>query len=569
VTDSGEPPKPAAPAPAGGRKPVIFAVDDEPQVLNAVALDLRRRFRGDYRILTAASGAEALEAVRKLRQRGDLVALFLVDQRMPSMSGTEFLAEARKIHPDAKKVLLTAYADTEAAIASINQVALDHYLMKPWHPPEQKLYPVIDELLEAWARVVRVPWDGIRVVGTLWSSSSHEAKDFLARNRIPYRWLDLDRDPEARALAESVPAEARKLPLLFFPDGAVLSAPQRRDIAEKVGLRTQAAETFYDLVVIGGGPAGLAAAVYGASEGLKTVLVEREATGGQAGTSSRIENYLGFPSGLTGADLAERATAQARRFGAELLAAQEVAALRVGDPYRTVVLADGSEISSYAVVVAPGVSVRTLDVPGAERVTGAGLYYGAALTEAAHYRDCEVIVVGGANSAGQGAMFFSHYARRVTMLVRGKSLAESMSHYLVAQIAATPNIEVVTDTEVLEVTGTDRLEGVVARTGDAAPRGIAASAVFVFIGARPRTEFCEGVLARDPGGFILTGLDLVSDGKPPAGWPPGRLPALLETSVPGVFAAGDVRHGSSKRVAAAVGEGAVAVQLIHQYLKTV
>jgi thioredoxin reductase (NADPH) len=569
VSDTGESPKAAAPAPAGGRKPVILAVDDEPQVLNAVALDLRRRFRGDYRILTAASGAEALDATRKLRQRGDLVALFLVDQRMPSMSGTEFLAEARKIHPDAKKVLLTAYADTEAAIASINQVALDHYLMKPWHPPEQKLYPVIEELLEAWSRVVRVPWDGIRVVGTLWSSGSHEAKDFLARNRIPYRWLDLDRDAEARALAESVPDDARKLPLLFFPDGSVLSAPQRREIAEKVGLRTQAAEKFYDLVVIGGGPAGLAAAVYGASEGLKTVLVEREATGGQAGTSSRIENYLGFPSGLTGADLAERATAQARRFGAELLAAQEVAALRVGDPYRTVVLADGSEISCYAVVVAPGVSVRTLDVPGAEQVTGAGLYYGAALTEAAHYRDCDVVVIGGANSAGQGAMFFSHYARRVTMLVRGKSLAESMSHYLVAQIAATPNIEVVTDTEVLEVKGSDRLEGLVVRTGDGAPRDMPASAVFVFIGARPRTEFCDGVLARDPGGFILTGLDLIADGRAPAGWPPGRLPALLETSVPGIFAAGDVRHSSSKRVAAAVGEGAVAVQLIHQYLKTV
>ena len=561
--------KVSAPAAAGGRKPVILAVDDEPQVLNAVALDLRRRFRGDYRIMTAASGAEALDAIRKLRQRGDLVALFLVDQRMPSMSGIEFLNEARKVHPEAKKVLLTAYADTEAAIASINQVALDHYLMKPWHPPEQKLYPVIGELLEAWARAVRAPWDGIRVVGTLWSSGSHEAKDFLARNRIPYRWLDLDRDAEARALSESVPAEARKLPLLFFPDGAVLSAPSRRDIAEKVGLRTQAAEKFYDLVVIGGGPAGLAAAVYGASEGLKTVLIEREATGGQAGTSSRIENYLGFPSGLSGADLAERATAQARRFGAELLAAQEVAALRVGDPYRTVVLGDGSELSCYAVVVAPGVSVRKLEVPGAEQVTGAGLYYGAALTEAAHYRDRDVIVVGGANSAGQGAVFFSHYARRVTILVRGKSLAESMSHYLVDQIAATPNIDVVPETEVLEVKGTDRFEGLVARTGDGAPREIAAAALFVFIGAKPRTEFCDGVLARDPGGFIMTGLDLVRDGQGPAGWPPGRLPALLETSVPGIFATGDVHHGSSKRVAAAVGEGAVAVQLIHQYLKTV
>jgi len=567
VTDTGESSKFAA---AGGRKPVIFAVDDEPQVLNAVALDLRRRFRNDYRIMTAASGVEALDAVRKLRQRGDLVALFLVDQRMPVMTGTEFLTEARKIHPDAKKVLLTAYADTEAAINSINKVALDHYLMKPWHPPEQKLYPIIDELLDSWSRAVRVASDAIRVVGTLWSSGSHETKDFLARNGIPYRWLEVLGDAEARALVETVPAEARKLPLLFFHDGAVLSAPLRRDIAEKVGLRTQATQKFYDLVVIGGGPAGLAAAVYGASEGLKTVLIEREATGGQAGTSSRIENYLGFPSGLSGADLAERATAQARRFGAELLAAQEVTTLRVADPYRTVVLGDGSELNCYAVVVAPGVSVRKLEVPGAEQVTGAGLYYGAALTEAAHYRDRDVIVVGGANSAGQGAVFFAHYARSVTILVRGKSLAESMSQYLVDQIAATPNITVVPETEVLEVKGGDRLESVVVRTGaDGAPRELSAAAVFVFIGARPRTEFCEGVLTRDPGGYILTGLDLVSDGKSPPGWPPGRLPALLETSVPGIFAAGDVRHGSSKRVAAAVGEGAVAVQLIHQYLKMV
>jgi thioredoxin reductase (NADPH) len=566
VSDTGEAKAPAA---AGGRKPIILAVDDEPQVLNAVALDLRRKFRGDYRIMTAGSGAEGLDVVRKLRQRGDLVALFLVDQRMPAMTGTEFLVEARKIHPEAKKVLLTAYADTEAAIASINQVALDHYLMKPWDPPEQKLYPVIGELLDAWSRAVRAPWDGIRVVGTLWSSGSHDTKDFLARNRIPYRWLDLDREAEAKALLETVPAEARKLPLLFFPDGAVLSAPERRQIAEKVGLRTQAAQKFYDLVVIGGGPAGLAAAVYGASEGLKTVLIEREATGGQAGTSSRIENYLGFPTGLTGADLADRATAQARRFGAELLAAQEVTTLRVDEPYRTVVLGDGSELSCYAVVVAPGVSVRRLEVPGADRVTGAGLYYGAALTEAAHYRDRDVLVIGGANSAGQGAVFFSHYARRVTMLVRGKSLNESMSQYLVDQIAAISNIEVIPDTEVLGIKGTDRLEGVVARTGPTEPRDIAAAAAFVFIGAKPRTEFCEGVLARDPGGFILTGVDLVADGHPPAGWTAGRPPALLETSVPGIFAAGDVRHGSSKRVAAAVGEGAVAVQLIHQYLKTV
>ncbi len=553
----------------GTRKPVILAVDDEPHVLSAVALDLRRRFRADYRILTAGSGAEALDAAKKLRQRGDVIALYLVDQRMPGMTGTEFLADARKIHPEARKVLLTAYADTEAAIVSINQVGLDHYLMKPWDPPEQNLYPVLEDLLAGWAAAVRAPWDGIRVVGTLWSAASHAVKDYLARNRIPYRWLDLDRDPEAKALAETLPVEQQKLPLLFFPDGAVLSAPERQAVAAKIGHHTQAARQFYDLVVIGGGPAGLAAAVYGASEGLKTVLIEREATGGQAGTSSRIENYLGFPSGLSGADLAQRATAQARRFGAELLA-QEVTGVRIADPYRMIALADGGEISCYAIVVAPGVSVRRLDVPGAERVTGAGLYYGAALTEAAHYRGEDVIVVGGANSAGQGAVFFSHYARRVTMLVRGKSLADTMSQYLVDQIAASANIDVVPETEIVEVRGEDRLTGVVVRSGAAGGTSeMTATAVFVFIGARPRTERFENVLARDPGGYILTGLDLVKDGRPPPGWTTARLPALLETSVPGIFAAGDVRHGSSKRVAAAVGEGAVAVQLIHQYLKTV
>jgi thioredoxin reductase (NADPH) len=549
---------------------VILVVDDELQVLSAIGLDLRRRFRTDYRILSAGSGAEALDAAKKLRQRGDVVALFLVDQRMPGLTGTEFLTEARKVHPEAKKVLLTAYADTEAAIASINQVGLDHYLMKPWDPPEQNLYPVLEGLLADWAATVRAPWDGIRIVGTLWSAPSHDAKDYLARNRIPYRWLDIDRDPEARTLLETVAADNRKLPLLFLPDGGVLSAPDRRQIAEKVGLRTQASQQFYDLVVVGGGPAGLAAAVYGASEGLATVLVEREATGGQAGTSSRIDNYLGFPSGLSGADLAQRATAQARRFGAELLAAQEVTGLRLGHPIRTVLLGDGTELTCYAVVLAPGVSVRRLQVPGADRVTGAGLYYGAALTEAAHYRGEDVIVIGGANSAGQGAVFFSHYARRVTMLVHGPSLSESLSQYLVDQIRATPNIEVVTQTDVLEVKGADRLESLVVRSAAAgAPREMSAAAVFVFIGAKPRTEFCEGIVARDPAGFILTGLDLVKDGRPPPGWTPSRLPWLLETSVPGIFAAGDARAGSSKRVAAAVGEGGVAVQLIHQYLKTV
>jgi thioredoxin reductase (NADPH) len=557
-------------APPASLKPVIFAVDDEPVVLGAVERDLRRHFGASFRIVKAGSGAQALEAARALKQRDVPVALFLVDQRMPEMTGTQFLVEARKLYPEACKVLLTAYADTEAAIASINEVGLDHYLMKPWDPPEQQLYPVLDDLLGGWMLTAPVPYDGIRLAGALWSAASHDCKDFLARNRIPYLWLDVDQNAEARALVDGVTGAERRLPVLFFPDGGTLVAPSRRDLAEKVGLKTQAASAFYDVIVVGAGPAGLAASVYAASEGLRTVLIEKEATGGQAGTSSRIENYVGFPSGLSGSDLAHRATAQARRFGAEIITTQEVAAIRRDHPYHHVTLGDGTQLACYALVVATGVSVRRLELPGAEALTGAGLYYGAALTEAAHYRGQHVLVLGGANSAGQGAVFFSRYAKQVTMLVRGSSLEQSMSRYLVDQIAATPNIGVLPGTSVCEVLGKDRLEGVVvedAATG--ARRELSAAALFVFIGSAPHSDFLAGVIERDAAGYIVTGLDLMKDGRLPATWTAKRPPLLLETAVPGIFAAGDVRAGSSKRVAAAVGEGAVAVQLVHQYLKTV
>jgi thioredoxin reductase (NADPH) len=550
-------------------KPVIFAVDDEPVVLGAVERDLRRHFGAAFRIVKAGSGAQALDAARALKQRDVPVALFLVDQRMPEMTGTELLIEARKLYPEACKVLLTAYADTEAAIASINQIGLDHYLMKPWDPPEQHLYPVLDDLLGGWMLTAPVPYDGIRLAGALWSAASHDCKDFLARNRIPYLWLDVDQNPEARALVDGVTGAEPRLPVLFFPDGGTLVAPSRRDLAEKVGLKTHAASAFYDVIVVGAGPAGLAASVYAASEGLRTVLIEKEATGGQAGTSSRIENYVGFPSGLSGSDLAHRATAQARRFGAEIVTTQEVTALRHEPPYHYVKLSDGTELGCYALIVATGVSVRRLDVPGAEALVGAGLYYGAALTEAAHYRGQHVLVLGGANSAGQGAMFFSRYASQVTMLVRGESLEQSMSRYLVDQIAGTPNIEVVTGTTVCEVVGKDRLEAVVVQDAAGARRELTTAALFVFIGAAPHSEFLGGVIERDAAGYVVTGLDLMKGGKWPASWTAKRPPLLLETCVPGIFAAGDVRAGSSKRVAAAVGEGAVAVQLVHQYLKTV
>ena len=550
--------------------PIILTVDDEPQVLNTIERDLRQHYHHDYRIIKAGSGAEAISTVERLKQRGDAVALFLVDQRMPEISGTAFLLEAGKHYPEAVKVLLTAYADTEAAIASINEVGLDHYLMKPWDPPEQHMYPILDDLLGSWMATVQLPYDGIRVAGTLWSPNSHDTKDFLARNRIPYQWLDIEKDAEARALVETVDNDVFDLPVIFFPDGKVLVAPDNFTLAEATGLQTQASHEHYDVIVVGAGPAGLGAGVYAASEGLSVLMIDMEATGGQAGTSSRIENYLGFPNGVSGADLASRATSQAKRLGAEILTAQKVVNVRVEDTYRVVVLEDGTELTCRALILATGVTVRQLDVPGAERLTGAGIYYGAATSEAAHYRDQHVFVVGGANSAGQGAMFFSRYASKVTMLVRGSSLEKGMSQYLVNQIESRKNIEVLTHTSVIEVHGDDRLESITVEnrhTGEIAT--VPAVALFLFIGAIPHSDMIADVVQTNKSGFIRTGPTDLDLEQYPHTWTLKRSPFLLETSVPGIFAAGDVRQGVIRRVASAVGEGAVAVSLVHQYLKTV
>jgi thioredoxin reductase (NADPH) len=549
-------------------KPVILAVDDDPEVLGAVERDLRQHYRSDYRVLKAGSGREALEATRQLKQRGAPIALFLVDERMPGMTGTEFLREAIKLHPESRRVLLTAYADTQAAISGINDVGLDHYLLKPWHPPGERLYPVLDDLLSDWTAHVRLPYDGIRVAGAQSSPRSYAVKEFLSSNQIPYQWIDTDRDPPTRELIRSS-GDSSRLPVVFFPDGSHLAAPTNRELAEKIGMQTRARLPFYDLAIVGAGPAGLAAAVYGASEGLRTVLIEQSAPGGQAGSSSRIENYLGFPSGVSGADLARRATTQARRFGTEVLA-QEVVGVKRQDPYRVLHLADGSEVSCYAVVLATGVSLQTLDVPGIEALLGIGVYYGAAMTEAAAYRGQEMCVVGAGNSAAQGALFFSRYARRVTLLVRAESPGKSMSQYLIDRIAATPNIEVFAGVEVTAVRGNERLEKVVIRgVAGGEERELDAAAMFIFIGARPRTEMVSGLLELDEKGFVLTGPDLPRTDHRPRGWTLDRDPFLFETSVPGVFAAGDVRASSSKRVASAVGEGSGTVGMVHRYLETV
>jgi thioredoxin reductase (NADPH) len=548
-------------------KPVILAVDDDPEVLGAVERDLKQHYRSDYRILKAGSGSEALEAARQLKERGTPIALFLVDERMPGMSGTELLREAIKLHPESRRVLLTAYADTQAAITGINDVGLDHYLLKPWDPPTERLYPVLDDLLSDWSAHVRLPFEGIRVAGARSSPRSFAVKEFLSSNHVPYQWIDVDQDEPTRELIRSS-GDASRLPVVFFPDGSRLVAPTNRELAEKVGMQTRALLPFYDLAIVGGGPAGLAAAVYGASEGLRTVLVEQSAPGGQAGTSSRIENYLGFPSGVSGADLARRAATQARRFGAEVIA-QEAAALHRADPYRRVRLADGTELSCYAVILATGVSLLTLDVPGIEPLLGIGVYYGAAMTEAATYRGRDVGIVGAGNSAGQGALFFSRYARKVTMLVRGETLGKTMSQYLIDRIAATPTIEVMTRTEVVAVRGTDHLEKISVRGPGGGERDLDAAAMFIFIGAKPQTGIVSGLLELDAEGFVLTGPDLPRTDRRPRGWTLDRDPFLFETSVPGVFAAGDVRAGSGKRVAAAVGEGSAAVGMVHSYLETV
>jgi len=554
-------------------KPVLLTIDDDPEVLRAIERDLRSRYAQHYRVMHANSGSAGLKTLRELQARNNPVALLLADQRMPQMDGVGFLSEAMDIHPQAKRALLTAYADTNAAIEAINAARVHYYLMKPWDPPEEKLFPALDDLLQDWSAQFHPPYEGIRVLGTRWSSRSYDLREFLARNQVPYQWIDVElaaSDPEVHRLIESLGPEAETLPLILFPDGVRLAEPPVPAVAEKLGLHTRAQTNFYDLAIIGGGPAGLAAAVYGASEGLHTVIIEREAPGGQAGLSSRIENYLGFPSGLSGSDLARRAVAQARRFDVEILSPQEARGVRIDGPYRFLQLANGSEISCHALLLAMGVQWRTLDVPGIERLQGAGVYYGGGASEAIACRGETVYIIGGANSAGQAAMHFSKFAAKVVMLIRGNSLASTMSHYLIEQIQTTANIEVLTQRSVSEVHGDTRLTAITiknAATGETTQ--LPASSLFIFIGAQPRTEWLPSEVQRDDRGFILSGPDLLRDGKRPNGWNLDRDPGLLESSVPGIFVVGDVRHGSVKRVASGVGEGAVVVQFIHQYLAKV
>ena len=551
-------------------KPIILTVDDDPEVLQAVARDLRQKYGDRFRIMRADSGHSALDTVQKLKLRNDTVSLFLVDQRMPKMTGVELLEKSGQVFPLAKRVLLTAYADTNAAIRAINSAKLDYYLLKPWDPPEEKLYPVLNDLLDDWQASFHPPFQGIRVISDRWSPHSHQIRDFLARNQIPYRWLDIEQETEATKLIDCAGLAQPNLPLVMLPDGSHLSNPSNMQLAEKIGLKTQAEKPFYDLVIVGGGPAGLAAAVYGASEGLRTVAIEKEAPGGQAGTSSRIENYLGFPVGLSGGDLARRAVTQAKRFGVEILTPQEATQVRLDDNYRIITLGDGTEISCHALILALGVSWRRLQVPGIDKFTGAGVYYGAAQTEALACTDEDVYIVGGANSAGQAAMYFSKYARQVTMLVRGDSLTKSMSQYLIDQIDATDNIKVQTHTSVIEAQGETSLETLVLQnslTGET--QTVTANSLFIFIGAVPYTDWLDGIVARDEKGFIFTGSNLPRKEDYPKGWYLERDPYLLETNVPGIFAVGDVRHGSVKRVASGVGEGSICVQFVHRYLAQV
>jgi len=548
-------------------KPVIWTVDDDADVLRAVERDLRRQYGNRYRIIAADSGVAALEGVKQLKLRNEAVALFLVDQRMPRMSGVEFLEKAIELYPDAKRALLTAYADTDAAIRAINNVQIDHYLMKPWDPPEERLYGVIDDLLDDWQASYHPVFEGVRVIGHRWSPQSNEIRDFLGRNFVPHQWLNIETDEGAKQLLATTGAAISALPVVVFADGSFLSNPPIAEVARKLGLKTKAESPFYDLVVVGAGPAGLAAAVYGAADGLHTLLIEREAPGGQAGRSSRIENYLGFPVGLSGSDLARRAVAQARRFGVEILAPQEVKGVRIEGPTRVLTLADGPDISCRALIIATGIAFRKLDVPGLDKLNGAGVYYYAPMSEAFSYRDGDVYIVGGANSAGQAAMYFSKFARQVTMLVRGPSLSDTMSQYLENQIAATKNIAVRFNSSVVSVEGVDHCESITllnnqTRTQETVP----ASALLIYAGAVPRTDWLSDVIERDAQGYLVSGQHLLHEGRRPAGWTADRDPFFLETSVPGIFVAGDVRHRSAKGVTSGVGEGAMAVKLVHEYL---
>jgi thioredoxin reductase (NADPH) len=545
-------------------KPILLAIDDDISVLEAVMQDLRRKYGATYRIVRAASGGAALDICKQLKERGDVIALFLSDQRMPGMTGVDFLQQALTIYPDAKRVLLTAYADTEAAIRAINSAKIHYYLNKPWDPPEEKLYPVLDDLLQAWNSGYKPPYDGIQVVSVRWAAGDHEVRNFLSRNRIPFQWLNPEVTPDALEQLRTKGIDDAKLPVVLFGDGTALVQPTSMELAEKVGLRTQAMQEYYDVVVVGAGPAGLAAGVYGASEGLKTLLIDQLAPGGQAGSSSRIENYLGFPEGLSGDELAKRGFLQAQRLGVEFLT-QTVSKIRSENGYHIVAMADGREVTSKVCLIATGVDYCKLGLPGEESFLGAGVFYGAALTEALSCANEDIYIVGGANSAGQAAMHFSRHARSVHMLVRGESLERSMSKYLIDQIASTPNIVVETGTEVIQVGGGDRLECLTLRT----PRGEEvrrATSVFIFIGAAPKTEWLPEAIVRDSKGFLLAGPDLTV--KRREAWKLDREPYLLETSVPGIFVAGDVRFGSVKRCASAVGEGSIAIQFVHQYLAT-
>lgn len=546
---------------------VILTVDDDPGVSRAIARDLRRRYGSGYRIVRAESGESALDALRELKLRGDLVAVILADYRMPQMNGIEFLEQALTVYPGARRVLLTAYADTHAAIDAINVVDLDHYLLKPWDPPEEKLYPVIDDLLAAWRSSDHRPVPATKVIGHHWSARSSAVREFLARNQVPYRWYSCE-EPEGQRLLRAAGADGQRLPVVIAPGGGVLIEPDAPELAAHVGLATTPTAEFYDLIVIGGGPAGLGSALYGASEGLRTVLVERSATGGQAGQSSRIENYLGFPDGVSGAQLTDRARRQAGRFGAEILTAREVTGLEVNGAARVVRFSDGSAIAAHSVILATGVSYRQLHAPGCEDLTGCGVYYGSSLTEASSCLEQDVYIVGGANSAGQAAMYLARGAKSVTLLVRGESLTASMSYYLIQQIEEAPNITVRTRTVVEAAHGNGHLEQLTLRDVDTgASELVDTQWMFVFIGAAPLTDWLEGTVLRDEHGFILAGPDLTPDGRPPAEWALDRPPYHLETNVPGVFVAGDARARSAKRVASAVGEGAMAVMLVHRYLE--
>jgi thioredoxin reductase (NADPH) len=554
-------------------KPILLTVDDDADVVRGIERDLRSHYGAQFRVLASDSPERALDLLNQLKLRSDSVALLLADQRMPKIDGVQFLQKAREIFPEAKRALLTAYADTSAAISAINEAGINYFFLKPWDPPEEHLYPQLDDLLDDWQASYRREFEGIRVLGTRWSPRSYDLRDFLARNHVPYQWIDVElsaNDAETKRLLGALGSEAASLPIVLFPDGTKLLESTPAEIAQKVGLRTRAQTNFYDLAIVGGGPAGLAAAVYGASEGLRTVIVEREGPGGQAGMSSRIENYLGFPSGLSGADLARRAVVQAQRFGVEILSPQEALAVRTEGPYRIIKLADNSEISCHALMIATGVQWRRLEAAGVDRLQGAGVYYGGGATEALSCKGETVYVVGGANSAGQAAMNFAKFAERVVMLVRGDSLSLTMSQYLIDQIERTPNIQVWAHATVSEVHGDKHLEEVSVLCSDTNKiERVPANAMFIFIGALPRTDWLADLVERDDRGFILTGPDLLWNGGRPKGWTLDRDPFLLETNVPGLFAVGDVRHGSVKRVASGVGEGSVAVQFIHQYLSKV